>query len=251
MHITENLLYRDTINFLKIKWLAVFIISLLSSSITIILEHIFLPNANILTLLYESKINQNIPLFEFLKTLTFDQQRKLLFFLIQKLCSSLAGSAFLIGTLTIFIQSISLKKENFFLKLKNVHFFLYVNLFLLMFIITAIVQIGLIFLVIPGIICFIFLSLSPIILIIKNTNIIESIFSSIKIAFNNFKIIFPAVMLWFFSKLIILITFSNLKIIPELILLFLLNTILNLISSILVIYLFRLYMLLSFPQYFK
>ncbi|XBC39468.1 MAG: YciC family protein [Buchnera aphidicola (Nurudea shiraii)] len=247
MNITENLLYRDTINFLKTKWLIVCIIVLFTSSITIVLENILLLNSNVLTLLHKSKIHQYSSLLEFVNTLNFDQQKRLLFFSLKKLFSSLVGSTFLIGILTIFIQSISSKKEKFFLKLRKINLFLYMNLFLLIFIITVIVQIGLLFLIVPGIVFFSFLSLSPIILIIKKTNVIQSISSSIQISLNNFKVIFPAVMLWFLTKLLILILISNFRIIPELVLSFFLNIVLNLISSMLIIYLFRLYMLLSFP----
>ncbi|QCI23284.1 hypothetical protein D9V73_01305 [Buchnera aphidicola (Melaphis rhois)] len=243
MYITTHLLCRDTIKFLKVKWLTIFVIALFSSSITIMIDNIFVSNSNILTFFYESKMNQYYSLFDFVKALTPYQQKRLLLFSIMKLFSSLIGSTVLIGILTIFIKTIAFKKNSFLLELKKNNVFLFLNLFLLIFIITIIIQLGLMLLIIPGMMFCILLSLSPIILMTNNTTIIQSIISSTQITLYNFKIITPAIILWLLSKLVILILLSNIKIISGCILSLLLNTMTNIISSILIIYLFRFYML--------
>ncbi|XBC38418.1 MAG: YciC family protein [Buchnera aphidicola (Floraphis choui)] len=251
MHITTNSLYCDTISFFKKKWLIILIITFFSSSITSILDNIFALHLNILTIFYEFKTNHYHSLFDFIQTLTPDQQRQLLLFSIIKLCSSLIGNTFLISILTIFIQFTSLKKENFFLELKRTNPYLFMSVFLLILINTIVIQLGLVLLIVPGIIFFILLSLSPIILIINNTTITKSIIDSIQITLNNFKVVSPAIIIWIFLKLIILMLLSDINIISESISFFLLSIIINLISSILIIYLFRFHMLSRSFRYFK
>ncbi|XBC43554.1 MAG: YciC family protein [Buchnera aphidicola (Meitanaphis flavogallis)] len=245
MYITANSLYRDTVNFFKTQWLTIFVIIFVSSIITAILDNFFAPTSNILMFFHESKKDQYYSLFEFIQTLTPYQQKQLLLFSIIKLISSLIGNTVLIGILITFMQYISFKNENLFLQLKPTNLFLFLNLFALILVNTVIIQIGLISLVLPGIILVILLSLSPIVLIVNNTTIIQSIASSIKITLCHAKIVFPAVILWLFLKFIVLVVLSDIKVIPEFMLLLSLNIIINFISSILVIYLFRFHMLLS------
>ncbi|XBC37897.1 MAG: YciC family protein [Buchnera aphidicola (Meitanaphis microgallis)] len=248
MNITTNLLYHDTINFLKKKWLTTLIIVLIASSITVFLDNIFLSNSSILMIIYKSTINPNYSFFDLLQTLTLNQKKQLLFFTTEKLFSSLISNTFLIGILTIFIKSNSFSKHNFYLELKNINLLLFVNLFLLILVNTIIVQLGFMLLIAPGILFFSFFSLSPIILIINNKNIIQSMVSSVKITLQNLQIIFPAIIFWLFSKLIVLILFLHIKTIPIFIVFLLLNITINLISSVLIIYLFRFYMLSSLLQ---
>ncbi|XBC44608.1 MAG: YciC family protein [Buchnera aphidicola (Schlechtendalia peitan)] len=248
MHITVNLLYRDTINFFKQKKLVIFIIIVIASSITITLDNIFDVNINVLKIFYELKNNTHYSIFDLIKTLTPHQQKQLLLSSIIKVFSSLIGTTVLIGLLTIFIKSMSFDKKDFISELKQYNLHIFINLFILMFVITTIIQLGLVLLVIPGIIAFVLLALSPIILILDHKNIIQSIISSIQITLQNFTIICPAIIQWLLSKFVILIFISDIKIFSESILLFFVNIVTNLISSILIIYLFRFYMLSSHKQ---
>ncbi|ANF17041.1 hypothetical protein XW81_01295 [Buchnera aphidicola (Schlechtendalia chinensis)] len=245
MHITANSLYHDTINFLRKKKIIVCIIVLFASSITVTLDNILNTNSDILKIFYESKMHQYYSIFDFIKTLTLSQQKKLLFYSMMKLFSSLVGTTVLIGILEIFIKSLSFKNQILSLEFKKNIPYLFINIFILMFIITTVVQLGFVFLVVPGIIAFVFFSLSPIILVCDNKTIIQSIFSSFKITFQNFKTIFPAIMLWILFKLVVLMLFLNIKIVSESFALFLLNVMINFISAALIIYLFRFYMLFS------
>lgn len=244
MIITTNLLYRDTINFLKLKWFSVLNFVFLSSFLTIIIDSIFTPHIDFLSVFYSSKLQEHYSLFDFINTLTFRQKKILLIASISRALSLLIGNTFLLGNLIVFIKTISKKNNKDTSILNNMFKVPFNRVFLLLIIITLVTQLGLILFIIPGIFLLILLSISPIILLVEKKTIIDSLYSSINTVINYYKIIVPAVISWLFLKCVILFIFSYIQIFPEYIKFFLLNFCMNVISSILIIYLFRFHMLI-------
>ncbi|XBC39969.1 MAG: YciC family protein [Buchnera aphidicola (Chaetogeoica yunlongensis)] len=248
MHITANLLFRDTINFFKLKRSTIIIFILLSSSLTLTIDSIITPNIKFTFDLNQLNIDKYYSVLNFFKTLNLDQQKMLLLSSITRSFSLLIGNTLLLGNLIKFIQNTSCNKLTNFFASNNLSFRLFFRLMQLIFITTFITQLGFLSFVIPGMIFFIFFSLSPIILITENKTVFDSIYLSTKIIFQHFKIIIPAITFWLCLKVLIILIISHIKILSEYTELFILNLCMNFISSILIIYLFRFYMLFSKNQ---
>lgn len=119
------------------------------------------------------------------------------------------------------------------------------KLLLLIFYNTLFIQLGLLLVLIPGIIIAILTSLSMIILIHENTSVIESIYKSIKISFFNINLIAPIILLWFLIKTIVAMIWIQYINEWSIVLKICLNSIIHLMSIIVLIYLYRLYILLK------
>ncbi|AAO26983.1 hypothetical protein bbp_256 [Buchnera aphidicola str. Bp (Baizongia pistaciae)] len=249
MHITANSLFRDTIHFLRSKWPIIVTFVLLSSTITVVIDSIITPNARSLLAFYQLDIKKYHSLLDFVRTLTIDQQKLLLYASIAKSFSLLIGSTFLLGNLITFIQMTSYKKNITLSIFNNIPYKTFFKLLQLIFTTTIITQLGFLLYFIPGFTTIILFSLSPIILLIEEKTILNSIYASINITLSNFKIIVPAIIFWLCFKIFIILIISYFKFFSDFLAYFILNLCINFISSILIIYLFRCYMIL--PKFLK
>ena len=98
-------------------------------------------------------------------------------------------------------------------------------------------------LVIPGVLLSITLPLSPIILSFKKHGLIDSIRVSIDLSWKHVKCIGPGVLFWIFGKFILTMLLSHIYFLNTNITYFVVNISMNILFSILIIYLFRFYMI--------
>ncbi|WP_309251616.1 YciC family protein, partial [Lonsdalea populi] len=109
---------------------------------------------------------------------------------------------------------------------------------------TLLIQLGMLFLIVPGVLLAIALSLSPVISGTEKHGIWASMRHSSKLVFANFRITAPAVLLWLVAKVVLLLLVARLPLAAPTVMAIVINGLSNFISALLLIYLFRLYMLL-------
>ncbi|CAM3904676.1 YciC family protein [Xenorhabdus thuongxuanensis] len=244
MPITANTLYRDSINFLKNQWLNIVILSVLAALVTTLLGHLLMPNDEQLNLLAELqnivKESGNTGIQRFVMQLTPDEQFMLMRTMFGVLFTHIFGSTLLTASMLVLISAISSGQQTNAISASTLSITQLPKMFLLMLICTLLVQIGYALMVLPGILFSIAFSLAPIFLFEKGKNVFAAMQNSWKLAFGHMRLLIPAILLWLIAKLILALVLTKM---PDM----LLTALDNLLSSLLLIYLFRLYMLVK-PQ---
>ncbi|MBI6550640.1 YciC family protein [Xenorhabdus lircayensis] len=244
MPITANTLYRDSINFLKSQMLNIVILSVLAALVTTLLEHFLMPNGEQLKLLIEIqnafKESGNAGIKDFVAQLTPDEQFMFLRTAFGILFTNIFGNTLLTASVLVLINAVSNGRQTNAIHAGTLSIALLPKMFLLMFICTLLVQIGYALMFLPGVLFSIAFALAPIFLFEKGKNVFAAMQESWKLAFNNMRLLIPAMLLWIAVKLILVLVLVKM---PDM----LLSMLNNLLSALLLIYLFRLYMLVK-PQ---
>ncbi|MDX7989831.1 UPF0259 family protein [Xenorhabdus sp. Reich] len=244
MPITANTLYRDSINFLKNQLLNIVLLSVLAALVTTLLEHFLMPNGEQLNLLIgiqnAYKESGNTGIKDFVAQLTPDQQFMFLRTAFGILFSNIFGNTLLTTSVLVLINAVSNGQKTNAIHASILSITLLPKMFLLMFICTLLVQIGYALMFLPGVLFSITFALAPIFLFEKGKNIFAAMQESWKSAFENIRLLIPAILLWLAVKLVLALVLVRM---PDI----LMSTLGNLLSAILLIYLFRLYMLIK-PQ---
>lgn len=246
MPITANILYRESFNFFKNQLYNILFLALLSAFITVILNQMFLIDVeqfNRITI-RDFTTSSEIGIKELVNMMTPEQQIMLLKILIVTTISTLVGNILLIGSTLTLITLVS--KGNYFSLWRVIYIALPIlpRLGCLTFFCMLLVQFGFALFIVPGFIIALSVSLSPIMIMSKKISIFDAIKSSAILAFSNIRLIVPAMILWFSAKLLILIILSKVILYLPVVADIILHTLNNLISISLLIYLFRLHMLL-------
>ncbi|XRX42405.1 MAG: YciC family protein [Buchnera aphidicola (Eriosoma harunire)] len=240
MSITTKMLYSETYNFIKQQINSIIIIIFISSCITSIIDNIFSPNIYEIYNLHYNHIDNIFTIFN----LTTIEQKIIIFKLLCfKIISNLLNYTLLFSILISYITIIS-KYHSLDIKSickKVISIFPY--LLILTLLISIIIQLGFMLFILPGIIGTILLSLSPIILVIEKKTILHSIYDSINYTKNNISSLLPAVILWMSNKFITYIFIKLLYILPIMYITGLHIFINNFIISIVIIYLYRFYII--------
>ncbi|MXP67388.1 YciC family protein [Pantoea sp. Aalb] len=243
MSITASSLYRDTIHFFRYQIYNIIFMALFISVVTIIISQILTLDQEYLISLKQANDSAH-SLFEFIQKLSPAQYVILLRASAMGTFAALIGNTLLLGGMIYLIISASQGEQVSSFSAITLSIPLLPKLLLQTFLITLIVQLGFMILIFPGIILITLLSLAPIILKNQNISVIDSLYASISLVSDNIKLIMPAILMWLLMKIIIIIIFFFLIGIPVIISLILLNMLSNLAYAILIIYLYRLYMLL-------
>ncbi|CQH56255.1 YciC family protein [Yersinia enterocolitica] len=248
MPITANTLYRDSFNFLRNQLAAILLLALLTAFITVMLNQAFIPDTEQLSILSSTESDftssGNLSITELVAQLTPEQQIILLKVSAAATFSALVGNVLLVGGMLTLISMVSQGRRVSALQAIGISLPILPRLLLLMFIGTLLIQLGITLFIVPGIIIAVALSLSPIIVSTEKMGVFAAMKTSVKLAFANVRLIIPAMMLWIAAKLILLYLVNHLTVLPTPIASVVLSALSNLVSALLLVYLFRLYMLL-------
>jgi hypothetical protein len=244
MSITAGSLYRDTGNFLRHQLITIVLMALLTSFITVLIGHALTPGADQLSILTDGDSGSGMSLLEMVQNMSPDQQRVLLRASAAGTFASLVGNTLLLGGMLALIPMVSAGQRVSALRAIGASAPTLPRLLLLVFIMTLIIQIGFMVLVVPGVILAVVLALSPVILSTEKVGMFAAMRTSIRLVWSQMKVVAPAVAVWLLAKIVVLMLASSLTILPANVASVVLNALSNLISAILIIYLYRLYMLL-------
>ncbi|MEH2921251.1 YciC family protein [Samsonia erythrinae] len=248
MPITANTLYRDTMNFTRNQFISILMMALLTAFITVILNHALSPSGEELRILSSS--GSDLPssvesgLMDLIQQMTPEQQAVLLKLSAAGTFSALVGNVLLTGGILMLIQLVSNGQHTSALRAIGASVPFLLRLLILILLCTLLIQFGMMLLIIPGILLAIALSLSPVIVVTEKSGVFSAIKSSAKLAYSNLRATAPAVLIWLLAKIAILLVVSKLPISSPTVLAVVLNGLSNLLSAILLVYLYRLYMLL-------
>ncbi|GAA3612710.1 YciC family protein [Gibbsiella greigii] len=248
MPITANTLYRDSFNFFRNQLVSILLLALLTAFISVLLNQVFSPSAEQLQILTTAEndftSSTGIGIQEIIQQMSPEQQMVLLKVSAAATVSALVGNVLLVGGMLTLIRLVSEGVQTSALRAIGISAPILPRLLLLLFIGTLLIQLGLMLFVVPGVILAVAFSLAPVIATADKKGVFASLKQSSKLAFSNARVIVPAMMLWLAAKLLVLFLVSHLSAITPNVASVVLTALSNLISALLLIYLFRLYMLL-------
>ncbi|TQI80710.1 uncharacterized protein UPF0259 [Serratia fonticola] len=248
MPITASTLYRDSFNFFRNQVASILLLALLTAFISVLLNQAFSPDIEQLKLLSAMEndfaATANMGIQEIIQQMTPEQQIVLLKVSAAATFSALVGNVLLVGGMLTLTSLVSEGQRTSALRAIGISAPRLPGLLLLLFICTLLIQLGVMLYIVPGVILAISFSLAPVIYFSDYKGVFASLKLSCKLAFANVRVIVPAMMLWLAAKLLVLFMVSHLSALTPNVASVVLTALSNLVSALLLIYLFRLYMLL-------
>lgn len=248
MPIMASTLYRDMLNFTRNQFTGIVLLALLAALISVVIGHALSPSTDQLVILSaggpDMADSASLSLQELVQQMTPEQQKVLLKASAAGTFAGLVGNVILAGALLTMIRLVSDRQPVSVLRAIGLSAPILPRLLLLIFITTLLVQLGLLLIVIPGILIAIAFSMAPVIAASDNLGVFKSMRLSSKLAFAHLRLVAPAVLLWLLAKAAVLLLAAQFTQVSSVVAAVLLNGLSNIISALLLIYLYRLYMLL-------
>ncbi|WMY95262.1 MAG: YciC family protein [Arsenophonus sp.] len=245
MYIITNSLISDSYNFFKNQLNGIFLLSLISATISLILYYFFVPLQEV-EIIIKNFINQNnsISLSTWTKQLSDEEIKIIMRVSLLSFVSIFIGLTFLVSSVLTYLFEINKDNHIHALQAFVLSLHIFPKMIMLLIICSILIYIGFMFFIAPGIILTIGFSLSPIILInFKNTMPLLAIKKSFKIAFRHWWLVLSILLFWLVLQIFITIFIGKLHIFPNIINNLISFTSNNLLTSFTLIYFFRLYML--------
>ncbi|WP_159715344.1 YciC family protein [Blochmannia endosymbiont of Camponotus nipponensis] len=240
-------LSQDVLCFIRNYCIYIAVLIFTTTLIQTTLDYIFLPKQEDLIFIYDFI---GVSLQSMIKELSVDQQYILLKLSVANIISKLLSNTFLFGCTLTMLHLVSMSdKNNQSFNVKHILKLaipIFPKLLLLILYTTLFIQLGLMVAIIPGILLTMIISLTPIIIITNNNkSIVEAMCLSIKVSFRNIHLVIPPILLCFLIKtifILILAHYSHFWIFFSKILI---NGLSNILSVVILIYLYRLYMIIK------
>lgn len=248
MSISANSLISDSVNFFKNQLGGLSTIVLLATIVSVIIYSMMIPSAQMISVLVDAQSQfidaGNSGLQHWVQGLSEEEKSSILRVSFGLILSVTFGSLILICGVLAYISGLSRGEEMTGTQALLASLPKAPSMFLLLVVCSLLVQLGITIMVFPGIVLAIGFSLAPAILISENVNPFNAMGKSWKMAYANWRLALPMVLIWMASQMLVSLLVSSIQInhIVANGVSFLIN---NIIAAFALIYFYRLYMLIT------
>ena len=248
MSISANSLISDSINFFKNQLGGLSTIVLLATVVSVIIYSMMIPSAQMISVLVDAQAQfikaGNSGLQDWVQGLSEEEKSSILRVSFGLILSVAFGSLILICGVLAYIAGLSRGEDMTGTQALLASLPKAPSMFLLLVVCSLLVQLGTTIMVFPGIVLAIGFSLAPAILISENVNPFNAMGKSWKMAYANWRLALPMVLIWMASQMLVSLLMSSMQMnhIVSNGVSFLIN---NIIAAFALIYFYRLYMLIT------
>ncbi|MFB9996389.1 YciC family protein [Providencia rustigianii] len=248
MSISSNSLFSDSVNFFQNQLNGLFTIVLLATVVSVIVYAVLIPNERMIGVLVEAQSQLleagNAGLQNWVLNLPEEEKNSILRVSFGLILSVTLGSLVLICGVLAYIAGLSRGEAMTGTQALVSSLSKAPSMFLLLVVCSLLIQLGITLMVLPGVILAIGFSLAPAILMTEKINPFGAMGKSWKLAYANWRVAVPMILIWMATQMLVSVILSNLQINHIVLngISFLAN---NMVAAFALIYFFRLYMLTS------